>query len=54
MTEPVLQADRLRKQFGQMVAVEELSFAMQPGSSLGIVGESGAGKDNRRADDRRA
>jgi ABC-type glutathione transport system ATPase component len=44
MTEPVLQADRLRKQFGQMVAVEELSFAMEPGSSLGIVGESGAGK----------
>ncbi|HLY47787.1 MAG TPA: ATP-binding cassette domain-containing protein [Solirubrobacteraceae bacterium] len=44
MTEPVLQADRLRKQFGQTVAVEELSFAMKPGSSLGIVGESGAGK----------
>jgi len=44
MTEAVLQADRLHKQFGPMVAVEELSFAMASGNSLGIVGESGAGK----------
>jgi ABC-type glutathione transport system ATPase component len=44
MAEPVLEADRLHKQFGQVVAVEDLSFAITPGSSLGIVGESGAGK----------
>jgi ABC-type glutathione transport system ATPase component len=41
---PVLEAVRLRKQFGGLVAVDDVSFRLRPGRSLAIVGESGAGK----------
>ena len=41
---PVLEAVRLRKQFGGLVAVDDVSFRLPPGRSLAIVGESGAGK----------
>jgi len=41
---PVLEVADLRKQFGQLVAVDGVSFALLPGRSLAIVGESGAGK----------
>jgi ABC-type glutathione transport system ATPase component len=41
---PVLEAIRLRKQFGDLVAVDDVSFTLLPGRSLAIVGESGAGK----------
>jgi ABC-type glutathione transport system ATPase component len=41
---PVLEAAGLRKEFGELVAVDEVSFALRPGRSLAIVGESGAGK----------
>jgi ABC-type glutathione transport system ATPase component len=41
---PVLEAVRLRKQFGGLVAVDDVSFRLLPGRSLAIVGESGAGK----------
>ena len=41
---PVLEATGLRKQFGDLVAVDDVSFALPPGRSLAIVGESGAGK----------
>ena len=43
-TAPVLKAVRLRKQFGGLVAVDDVSFQLPPGRSLAIVGESGAGK----------
>src|SRR6516225_5734958 len=42
--EPVLEASGLRKQFGDLVAVDNVSFRVPPGRSLAIVGESGAGK----------
>jgi len=41
---PVLETAGLRKQFGDLVAVDDVSFRIPPGRSLAIVGESGAGK----------
>ena len=41
---PVLAAAGLRKEFGQFVAVNGVSFRLWPGRSLAIVGESGSGK----------
>jgi len=41
---PVLQAVGLRKEFGDLVAVDDVSFDLPPGRSLAIVGESGSGK----------
>jgi ABC-type glutathione transport system ATPase component len=41
---PVLEAAGLRKQFDDLVAVDDVSFRLRPGRSLAIVGESGAGK----------
>ncbi len=41
---PVLEATGLRKEFGELVAVDDVSFGLRPGRSLAIVGESGSGK----------
>ena len=41
---PVLEAAGLRKEFGELVAVEDVSFRLPPGRSLAIVGQSGSGK----------
>ncbi len=41
---PVLEATGLRKEFGGLVAVDNVSFGLRPGRSLAIVGESGSGK----------
>ena len=41
---PVLEVAGLRKQFGQFVAVDDVSFGLRCGRSLAIVGESGSGK----------
>ncbi|WP_297006160.1 ABC transporter ATP-binding protein [uncultured Corynebacterium sp.] len=43
-TDPVLTVTGLRKTYGNFVAVDDLSFDLLPGGSLGIVGESGSGK----------
>jgi oligopeptide transport system ATP-binding protein len=43
-TAPVLEVTGLRKEFGSLVAVDGVSFAIPPGRSLAIVGESGSGK----------
>ncbi len=39
-----LEVDRLRKQFGDFTAVDDVSFSIPDGGSLAIVGESGSGK----------
>ena len=47
--EPILKVNDLKKVFHQrgkrdVIAVESISFSLQPGEILGIVGESGSGK----------
>ena len=49
MMEPILKVNYLKKVFHQrgkrgVLAVENISFSLQPGEILGIVGESGSGK----------
>ena len=44
MTSPLIVARSLRKEYGDLVAVDDVSFEVMPGGSLGIVGESGSGK----------
>ena len=40
----MIQAEGLTKLYGEFVAVNELSFAVQPGEVMGLVGPNGAGK----------
>lgn len=48
MVEPLLSVENLRIEFptrrGTLVAVDDVSFHIDPGEVLGVVGESGAGK----------
>jgi ABC-2 type transport system ATP-binding protein len=41
---PALEARGIRKQYGALVAVQDLSFAVEPGEILGVLGPNGAGK----------
>jgi ABC-type oligopeptide transport system ATPase subunit len=48
MTEPLLRIENLKKYFevpaGQLHAVDDVSFTIDKGKTLGVVGESGCGK----------
>jgi ABC-2 type transport system ATP-binding protein len=41
---PVVEANGLRKEYGSLAAVEDLSFSVQGGEILGVLGPNGAGK----------
>jgi len=41
---PSLNVRHLRKVYGEIVAVDDLSFTVQPGTVLGLLGGNGAGK----------
>src|SRR5439155_10140083 len=40
----VVEADKLRKGFGNHLLIEELSFRLPPGGIVGVIGPNGAGK----------
>jgi len=40
----VLEVKGLRKEFGQLVAVKDIHFTLQPGDIFGYIGPNGAGK----------
>ena len=44
MTDRLLELDHVTKRFGRVVIAEDLSFAVGPGDTVGIVGPNGAGK----------
>ena len=44
MTAPLLQAQDLRKTYGDSTVVNGVSFAIEPGECLGVIGPNGAGK----------
>ena len=41
---PILEVRRLGRRFGGVIAVNEVSFALQPGEIIGLIGPNGAGK----------
>ncbi|PZR71652.1 MAG: ABC transporter, partial [Chthoniobacterales bacterium] len=44
MTEPAILLERLSKSFGDVTAVDNLSFEIEPGTIFGFLGANGAGK----------
>jgi ABC-2 type transport system ATP-binding protein len=44
MDEIVIEVDRLRKQYGNLIAVDDVSFSVSKGEVFGLLGPNGAGK----------
>jgi ABC-2 type transport system ATP-binding protein len=44
MTEPYVVAERLGKSFDAKIVLEDVSFEVQPGDIVGVLGKNGAGK----------
>jgi len=43
-TAPVVQVSAIRKTYGRIVAVDDVSFDVRPGEIFGLIGPNGAGK----------
>jgi ABC-2 type transport system ATP-binding protein len=41
---PAVESHRLRKEYGTLVALSDLTFTVEPGEILGVLGPNGAGK----------
>ena len=44
MAESVVSVEQLTKRYGDLVAVDQISFAIRPGEVFGLLGPNGAGK----------
>ena len=44
MGQNVIDAENLRKGFGNRLLIDDLSFSLPPGGSVGVIGPNGAGK----------
>lgn len=44
MSDHILEADRLSRSFGEFMAVDDVSFTLNPGEIVGFLGPNGAGK----------
>ena len=44
MSEPVLKVNSLRKEFGGLIAVKDVSFEVGEGEFVGLIGPNGCGK----------
>ena len=44
MSKPVLKVDKIRKEFGGLVAVKDVSFTVGEGEFVGLIGPNGCGK----------
>ena len=44
MSEAIVSVERVSKRYGSLRAVDGVSFAIEPGLTVGVVGESGCGK----------
>ena len=44
MTTPVIKVEHLTKRFKTVAAVDDVSFAVLPGMTTGLLGGNGAGK----------
>ncbi|MFT5991009.1 MAG: ABC-2 type transport system ATP-binding protein, partial [Neolewinella sp.] len=44
MKAPIIAVNKVRKVYGEKVAVDDVTFAMPPDAILGLLGPNGAGK----------
>ncbi|NED98356.1 ABC transporter ATP-binding protein [Phytoactinopolyspora alkaliphila] len=41
---PIIEVEKLHKRYGETIAVDDVSFSVEPGEIFGILGPNGAGK----------